>query len=349
MASIKTEATELSLAFGLLGISDPLNVPQPRLNYLFEGTLSEQKYFEYSSSFQGELNLICKEMIDVGLDARRNHPHIKNYPTLKWTGPSNIFITTALAKDIQIGLIAVSAKAKSDVVSNNSPFNIIEAYPSSNVSLQERSPNWYLEVSREEFQEYYQKFREHCFPDQPESIEAFLKQTTKNERKELVRRAVFLDEERKSSLNELYLRMCHSVAKESSLRFNENMKRSMRGNSSQRIRVELVKAFFRISDSEYVLAGIDRGEKIALSFSNISSLISDFELVEIIAEPDLNAGQAVVRFVVTINSRKTNEIVNMPFHVELRWSHGKLCGNPEGKLYKDFAWKILPFVNNLLV
>jgi len=123
----------------------------------------------------------------------------------------------------------------------------------------------------------------------------------------------------------------------------------MRGNSSQRIRVELVKAFFRISDSEYVLAGIDRGEKIALSFSNISSLISDFELVEIIAEPDLNAGQAVVRFVVTINSRKTNEIVNMPFHVELRWSHGKLCGNPEGKLYKDFAWKILPFVNNLLV
>ena len=349
MASHKTEATELSLAFGLLGINDPLSIDASEIDYLFEGTLSKRKFEEYKNDFLSDINSLCRKMVSVGVEVRRNHQHIKNYSTLKWTGPSNIFITTALAKDIEIGVIAVSAKAKSDVVSNNSPFNLIEAYPSSTVSLQERSPNWYLEVSREEFQEYYSIFRDLCFPEQPETVEMFLKSTTTKERKALVKNANFLDDENKRILKEAYLKMCHSVAEESSLRFNENLKAALCGRSSQRVRIELVKAFFRLGDSEYILAGIDRGEDTALIFPSITSFNSEYELINLIAEPDLIAGQAVVNFKVRIRDRKTKGLLELLFHVEIRWSHGKLCGNPEGKLYKDFAWRDLPFVKNLLV
>jgi len=94
--------------------------------------------------------------------------------------------------------------------------------------------------------------------------------------------------------------------------------------------------------------GVDRGKDIALSFPDANTWNQNWEFVSIEAMPDLSAGQSVVKFFLKIKNKKNKEMYSFNFHAEIRWSHGKFCGNPEGKLYKDFAWGDLPFVKDLL-
>lgn len=42
----------------------------------------------------------------------------------------------------------------------------------------------------------------------------------------------------------------------------------------------------------------------------------------------------------------TEKILHYP--AEIRWPHGKFCGNPEGKLYKDFKWVDVPFFKRII-
>jgi hypothetical protein len=57
--------------------------------------------------------------------------------------------------------------------------------------------------------------------------------------------------------------------------------------------------------------------------------------------------QSVVDFILTIRENSTRQDRSYKFHAEIRWSHGRFCGNPEAKLYKDFPWRAVSFLETL--
>lgn len=347
MASRKTEATELSLAFGMLGIDEPLNCDYQQIEHLFEETLPEEKFYDFQESYRGEFRTICERMLRVGLEIREKHPFVKNYPTLRWIGEQRVYITTSLSKDIQIGPIAVSAKAKSDVVANLSPPNLLIALPTGQTTST-KSDNWFLTVAKDDIQELYTQYRPIYFQEQPEDVEDFFKQTTQETRKSLVRRVVSISEVQTVILDSTYRKLCHKTAQRSADVFNQHLREALSSNQSRGVQMGIIKTFFRLNSSPYILAGVDRREDIALSFPDANTWNQNWEFVSIEASPDLNAGQSVVKFLLKIRNKKNKAIHEFKYHAEIRWSHGKFCGNPEGKLYKDFAWKDLPFVEDLL-
>lgn len=346
MASKKTEATELALAFGLLGINNPIKMSQDERRRFFEGTLTESVYTEFLDSYSGRYRSVCQEMLKVGLRIRQNHPHIKNYDSLQWMGKEQIYITTSLSKDIQIGPLAVSSKASSNVVVNLSPYNLLMALPSGEVQAT-RSPNWYIVAAQDAFQTYYEKWRKFCFPKQPKDIRTFFKQTTQKERKALVKRSKNLSPEETAHLEEAYTDFCHEVAIASAECFTSNLSKSLNSSRSQAVLVRIAKTFFRMNSSPYILAGQDHNQPIALEIPDINSWRRNWEISKIETAPDLEAGQPKVYFNLNLLNKQTQSIYQLVFHTEIRWSHGKLCGNPEGKLYKDFLWKDLPFVHDI--
>ena len=54
MPSPKTECTELSVGFGILGIENFLELQQSQVEKFFEGTLSKNKY----AKFRGNLKMM---------------------------------------------------------------------------------------------------------------------------------------------------------------------------------------------------------------------------------------------------------------------------------------------------
>jgi hypothetical protein len=45
---------------------------------------------------------------------------------------------------------------------------------------------------------------------------------------------------------------------------------------------------------------------------------------------------------VTVNDGHSKH--RIPYHAEIRWSHDHFPGSPESKLYREFSWRVLPFL-----
>ena len=98
----------------------------------------------------------------------------------------------------------------------------------------------------------------------------------------------------------------------------------------------------------YVLAGMDHKNRMALRIPDLTSWKKDWELQAVTATPALDKGQSEVNIAFEFKNKSTKSQIELPFHIEIRWSHGKFCGNPESKLYKEFSWLDGPFFENLL-
>jgi hypothetical protein len=63
----------------------------------------------------------------------------------------------------------------------------------------------------------------------------------------------------------------------------------------------------------------------------------NFEIVGVTAEA-LTRGQPEVLLSFDFLDKKNQKKFSRKIRSEVRWSHGKFCGNPEGKLYKHDSW-----------
>ncbi len=70
MPSVKTEGSELSLAFGILGIENPSNLDSQQLDFLFNNTLPYEKYNRYRIEFINKEQALFYKMVKVGKKLR---------------------------------------------------------------------------------------------------------------------------------------------------------------------------------------------------------------------------------------------------------------------------------------
>jgi tRNA A-37 threonylcarbamoyl transferase component Bud32 len=345
MPSPKTECTELSVGFGILGLDNFLDLSNNQIEQFFEGTLSEEKYYRFRDEFLKN-EALYRQMYNVGFGLKAIHRPFRNVSCLKWVGAQQQAATTAAAKDLIVANTPVSIKENSDVVHNPSPYNLFETIPSGQVKAQ-RSNNWFLEQAPQEYQELYSFVRSKGLERLPEDVTKLDKQIKRREREQIKIVIKQLSEEENKDFNQLYLRMCHKVAKVSADIFNENYSISMRGRSRNAVLEQITRHFFRMDTVDYILGGIDKQEAFAVIVPDLTRWKREWIITNVLAEPELDREQSRVRFSVNYKNRNTGMEKIAEFHTQIRWSHGKFQNNPEAKLYKNFAWEEVAFFESI--
>lgn len=350
MPDKKTEATELAVGFGILG-QDPLNIDLDKIEELFCGTLNLDKFQNFQQEYSSNYKLIPTYHLLYNLGLKiRDYLISKNITPqiIEWTGPQRQYASVTLSKDLIIpNSLPISVKTESNVVYNLSPFNLFVQLPQALGFQKTRKQNWFLINAAKEYQNMYNVIATEI-PNLPTNVFDFENTVTRKERKKI---AKFLEDLKQSNPNKhsqfvnAYQAMCHKVAYVSAEQFNQ-----LFSNTWQKNRVNLIahimRVFFRINSVSYILVCIEKKQPSALIIPDITNWSKRWELVKVKATPELR-GQSIVSFEVTIRNRTTKQDFNFPFHAEIRWSHGKFCGSPEAKLYKDFSWSTVPFFQKI--
>ncbi|MFH2102768.1 MAG: site-specific DNA-methyltransferase [Chloroflexota bacterium] len=350
MASEKTECTELAVGFGILDISEPLELSEQEITSYFEESLSPEKYSRFKEEFVRPTNSrLYSKLLTLGHELRSQYPLFQSVTSICWCGPDRQARTDSGARDLIAANTPISVKAGSNVLLNKSPAYIFESLPQG-LPAPDRSENWFLLMAPSAYQALYSFVRSIRLArfDFLDSVDEFERVASKREREELKDEISKLVDGEEEKFNELYLEMCKTVATASADKFNNNFSAAMRGPSPKWIIENITRVLFRIDSVEYIMAGTDGSRKYAIKMPALSQWKKEWEIVDVEATPDLRKGQSIVNLNVQFKRKKEVEIYTAQFPVQIRWSHGKFAQNPEAKVYKDFSWSQIPFVETIV-
>lgn len=347
MPSAKTEASELSVAFGILGLDPAGSYSQDEIEQYFDGSLTRDKYEKYRAEYKKKPELY-KRLYQVGLTMGEHHSPFRQARVVQWTGPQQQASTTSVAKDLLVANTPISVKTESNVVANLSPSNMLVNLPGG-TAPSSREDNWYLTTCPVEFQALYTFVRELRSGLQylPKDVQSFEETASRADRKKIQKILKESTKQENEEFTDRYLGLCHRVAETSAEMFNETLARSLKTGARRAVLENIARWFFRLNAVRYVLCGIDRKEEFALIVPELTSWFREWDLAEVIAKPDPTRGQSVVDFEVLCRKKDNRHEQRIPYHAEIRWSHGRFSGTPESKLYKDFPWRTLPFFPGL--
>ncbi len=341
MATAKTECSELSVGFGLLGYDKPLEVSFKQVHPKFDNTLNEEKFNTFVNTYPSDI--MFASMNNVGIRLRSNYKSFRNLNLVRWTGGDRQAATTSTAKDLLGANIPISVKAESRVVGNPSPYNLFVATPQGSAQAQGMT-SWYLETAPQAYQEFYAFARKLTGLDTgmnttPEAVVEF---ELSRRKKPLIRAIKNLGEHYPQEFQELYIRMCQKVSQSSAEIFENYLSKSLKSRIRGAVLERIAKMFFRMNAVEYVLCGIDGKNEFAVLIPDLTTWLQTWQFEDIKAIPNLEKEQSVVDFEILCTNKTTKHAYLAKFHAEIRWSHGKFS-SVEGKLYKEFNWSDLPF------
>jgi len=348
MARVKTETTELSLAFGILGTEDPLHVSAEELATLFRNTVHPSKYERFRGEFVAPRNReLYQKLHGLGLTLRERFQPFSGVADLEWCGPIQQAQTTTASIDLTVANLDVSVKAGSDIIRNFSPYNLLISLPQGSAEAQ-KAAHWYLRQAPMQYQALYHLVRSAGLMNLPPDVATFEDQATRQERRMVQATIKGLPSDVKSSYDDLYLKLCYEVAARSAEVFNSYFKKSMQGITRNSVLEGFSRLFFRLDSGAYVLAGIEKRRPFAVMVPQLTRWKSEWKIQSVGATPNLKRGQSVVDFLITYQSRADKSSHSARFHAELRWSHGKFGARPEAKLYKDFSTRDVAFFDSIV-
>ena len=247
MPSAKTETSELSVAFGILGM-DPTHIySQFEINQRFDGTLSEEKYNAFREEYKRKTELY-ERLLRVGQTMSIKHTPFGQACVVQWTGPFHQASTTSVAKDLLVANTPVSVKTESNVVANLSPPNMMVNLPGG-TAPSSREDNWYLTTQPYEFQKLYDFVRGMSPELQglPKDIRSFEEQASRDDRKRIQKILKGCTESERKEFTNRYLELCHRVAEKSADLFNQNLKASLSTGARRAVLENLMRWFFRLN------------------------------------------------------------------------------------------------------
>jgi len=207
--------------------------------------------------------------------------------------------------------------------------------------------NWYMTIDKHGFEDLYQAAIIGTKGQFPSKVIAFETKADRADRKRLQKTIEALSGNKRLNYDTKYVAMCRKVAQESANIFNSNFANGMKSKRQSSIVEIIMKYLFRINAVGYILTGTDLGTSFAVRVPALGEWKRRWRLNGITAMNDPERSQSVVDFVVRVEKIKTKAETSLRFHSENRWSHGKFCGNPEAKLYKEFTWKEVPFFEKI--
>ena len=140
-----------------------------------------------------------------------------------------------------------------------------------------------------------------------------------------------------------YQDLCDKVSIESANIFNLNFQKFAKDTRNKNRLVPIFHFFFKINGVSYYLIGSEKNKPFVVGLPPSSKWVKKYEFLNIEAI-SRKAGQPEVNLNFSFKNKETGEIYNIPLKIEIRWSHGKFCGNPEAKVYKQWSYAKLPWV-----
>jgi len=242
--------------------------------------------------------------------------------TIEWRGGKRTLYHHDIPVDISVNSVyLVSCKYNSKVLRNPSPHALFDEA----LVSRSRGKDWYQEVAPKEYRALYRACVQAAglddMPNDPGKL-------TREQRSQLKRA---FPRRLPAELEGPYRSMARAVAAESARRWSE----SLRGGER-----DMLLRLLRISAVDYFMLGMHRGKPRRLKLVNSADWNARYSVVSFTAAPDEAALQPQVNWEAVVREGKAQHTVKG--HVEVRWSHGKFCGNPEAKVYLDTPAEDVP-------
>jgi len=265
-----------------------------------------------------------------------------------WIGHEIIGSVEKASKDLEIinANWRVSVKENSNILINSSPEWVFEKLPHAEFDKL-RGKDWFTHTAEHEFQAYYLACGGISFTGYDTVVKYYNATTIKN-RKVFAKHVAVLHTAKEPIVMRAYKKFCQKVSSKSSEIFNEQIRELKKGKNYKKKFELIFHEFFRVNAVRYILAGIDKGEPFAIILNPSSEWSKGYEFLDIQALPK-DAGQPEVLLRFFFKDKTSNEQFDIDLKAEIRWSHGKFCGNPESKLYKLWKYKDLRWVNDFIL
>ncbi len=338
MPTQKTIATEVSVILGLLN-TDWQSVCYDKLPEELKTSFSEDHYRQALDFYRKEPSL-CNSLTEAGKKLKLHVPEFSDIAKIEWKGPSRLARSVISSQDILANNIPISVKVESNVVYNLSPENMFIAIPSGFLPRPDVGGNWYIKTAYDSFNRLYLTIKD-VLGFSYDTVLEFEKKASKDERKRIQK---FLKLNQKSSIYNVfmdaYTTMCQEVARESAHIFNDNISLSLKEHPKALFEV-IAKIFLRLNGIPYLLVCMEKHTVSSLWVPDLTTFLKQYKILDVVAQADSTRRQSVVNILLRYTD-KNKSSGDLSYHVEIRWSHGKFCGNPEAKLYKHFLWKEVP-------
>lgn len=281
--------------------------------------------------------MIRNYLIDCGITPKK----------IIWTAKDNIAGVVSVAKDLEILNYRISVKENADVFINGSPLTVFEDLPNGLFGQKKRGEDWFIKTAKKELENYYCLCRKHLLiEDEFNTVDKFYANKNKLYKKEFGKNISLLHCQKNKEVLEAYQILCDKVSHVSAQIFNENLLKFKITHTSSGSLQPIFHYFFKINGIKYIIAGTEKNKPFATILEDSTNWIKKYSFLDIIANPK-HAGQPEVILNFLFKDKKTNKQFEIPLKIEIRWSHGKFCGNPEAKVYKQWSYMSLPWSENI--
>lgn len=323
MPALRTELTEIVTGLGMLGFGtleealaarprEMLNVQAAHWNRLQEALDACQFRGEFDAAWRNGLAFL---QASSGL---RNRRPLR----VEWKGQYQTPGYDLIPADLRVDHVyLVSCKYLSRVLFNPSPSHLFDRLLADRKGSNQ--VDWYMEVSADAYRSFYAEVRRQM------SSEVALPQRIQDlESRHRARLKSSLPVSWSPNLHQAYLEFCIAVSHASAERWRSNL-------TTARTREEMLWRLLRFAGAPYFVLGASGRDVLRLHIYTPWDWRRDFSLRSFIVAADAQAGQPLVRWRAVVRRLADRSDNVLQGHVEIRWSHGRFCGNPEAKVYLD--------------
>lgn len=344
MARAQTVFSELEVAKSILSIDDVTEVEN----------VSKDDVLIYFDELEKRLNKKSNNISnlrDSGIMMRHYLERIGcSSFSVKWTGKSAQNKIEMVAKDLQIKPFdfRVSVKENANVYINGSPNSAFVDAPNGIFGQRSRSKDWFIEIAYEELQEYFLACGGQIVTGYNSVSEYYKNCRNRKDKKVFSHHVRALHDSRSEEVLQAYRHLCNAVSIRSAEVFNKNYLSftQSRNQNLHNMLTPIFHFFFKINGVKYFLLGSDKNKPLALIVPSSEEWLESYNFINVKAVPR-DAGQPEVDLNFYFLDKNTKEEFMIQVRVEIRWSHGKFCGNPEAKVYKKWAYSELRWVEKI--
>ncbi len=340
----KTTATELAVACGVLSRSISRATLLSIQNVKDEDIDDVLAFQQASVENCSLLNTLWNVGNTIGNKVGRS-----SILSIFWTGKEKRSSVSIAAQDLKIMLNSgagatteVSVKVGSKVIHNRSIEWLRVLLRGEDTDVYLRSENWYSFCAPIEQNEFFQTV------DGPAETGCRTVQDWYDSNQGTTKKKQFASHcaglMRNSRVKEAYARFVAVVSRKSAEVLNRDLDERHTHGARRPIGLALRK-LIRLDNHAYVICGLDDGKPFAALVPSYEEFSKNYNVIRLEAL-ERARGQPEVGIKVTIQNKKTGSLAELNFHTEIRWSHGKFCGNPEGKIYRDFSYTELPWLTH---
>lgn len=321
MATDKTKLTELATAVGLF--YEPSAAWPDQLHHLAVPGIPDDVWrpviLPTTATGHPDRDLLLRA-IGNGHEFRTRVLRGRRPEHVAWTGGQRTTWTSDIPRDLTIdGVWFVQAKYDSTCVLNTAPATLADHLLVDDGAGTRES--WFEVVALRELQAYYRRVRDR---DGLGILPADVRDLDGDDRRRIKR--ALRDGPAVAAEDDAYAELCRAVSVETAWRWEHRLRAATAPQ-----RTQMLFRMLRIAGGPYWLLGTKGTRPVQLAVADTRTWRDAFELKRFTVRA-AHAGQPQVDWTATVADLAAGTTRRVEGFCELRWSHGKLGGNPECKV-----------------